>query len=109
MRVRSASWWLTMALLGTGCFHYRLAVVSPDGQILPPATESETATLWSFAWGLVQPTVRPGRCQGNGAAEVITTTNFGFALLTVVTLGLVAPAQVEWRCAKDRPTQGDDF
>jgi hypothetical protein len=27
-------------------------------------------------------------------------------LLTVLSLGLVAPIDVEWKCAKDRPTSG---
>jgi hypothetical protein len=76
---------------------------------LPPATEPQAATLWSFVWGLVQPTLRPSTCQGNGVAEVTSSTNLGFAVLTVVTLGLVAPIEVEWRCAKDSPSQGDDF
>jgi Bor protein len=92
-----------------GCFHYRLAPVSPDGEALPPATEPQSETVWSFAWGLAQPTVQPANCMGNGAAEVTTTTNLGFALLTVITIGLVAPAEVEWRCARDAPAAGNDF
>ena len=92
-----------------GCFHYRLAPVAADGRVLAPATEPQSETLWSFVWGFVQPSVRPSTCQGNGVAEVTSSTNFGFAALTVVTLGLVAPFEVEWRCAKDSPTQGADF
>lgn len=100
---------LSLLLSASGCFHYRLTPVTPDGEPLPPATEPESATVWSFAWGLAQPTVAPANCEGNGAAEVTTTTNLGYALLTVITLGIVAPAEVEWRCAKDAPTVGDDF
>ncbi len=99
------------ALQLSGCFHYRLTPVTPDGEPLPPATEPESATVWAFAWGLAQPTVSPANCQGNGASEVTTTTNLGYALLTVITLGIVAPAEVEWRCAKDATGSGggDDF
>lgn len=99
-----------LLLCGSGCFHYRLTPVSADGEPLPPATEPQSETVWSFAWGLAQPTLNPANCQGNGASEVTTTTNLGYALLTVVTLGIVAPAEVEWRCAKDAPGPGgDDF
>jgi hypothetical protein len=31
--------------------------------------------------------------------EVRVSTNFGFALITVATLGIWAPATVEWSCA----------
>jgi hypothetical protein len=98
-----------LLLCCAGCFHYRLTPVTPDGEPLPPATEPQSATVWAFAWGLAQPTVSPANCQGNGAAEVTTTTNLGYALLTVITLGIVAPAEVEWRCARDAPAVGDDF
>ena len=93
----------------SGCFHYRLAPVGADGRALAVATEPKSVTLWAFAWGLVQPVARPASCQGNGVAEVTSSSNFGFAALTVVTLGLVAPFEVEWRCAKDQPVVGDDF
>jgi hypothetical protein len=113
-RSRSGPWrlgWLVVVLVlsSSACFHYRLTPVGADGRTLAPATEPQAETLWSFVWGVVQPTLRPSTCQGNGVAEVTTSSNFGFALLTVVTLGLVAPVEVEWRCAKDSPAQGDDF
>jgi hypothetical protein len=43
-------------------------------------------------------------------AEVTASTNVGYALLTVVSLGFAAPMQVEWKCAKDQGGKvGDDF
>jgi hypothetical protein len=100
--------WVVLCL--AGCYHYRLTPVGPDHEPIPPATEPESVTVWSFGWGLVsQPLIRPANCQGNGTAEVTTTTNFGFALLTVVSLGVVAPLEVEWRCATDAPLATDVF
>jgi hypothetical protein len=109
---RRAARWVWLASLGLclcGCYHYRLSPVGPNGVRLPLATEPEDETVWSFFWGISQPEVRPHTCQGNGLAEVTATTNLGFSLLTVVTLGIVAPAQLQWRCAKDVPAQGNDF
>ncbi|APR82811.1 Hypothetical protein A7982_08160 [Minicystis rosea] len=34
------------------------------------------------------------------------STNFGYALLTVLSLGLAAPATVVWTCAKAPPHGG---
>ena len=93
---------LLCALAATGCYHYRAA--PPD---LPSSTEPESRTVWSFAWGLIQQNVQPPACQGVGLSEVTVSSNFGYTLLTVVTLGFVAPARVEWRCAKDRPCPGN--
>ncbi|WP_431199764.1 Bor/Iss family lipoprotein [Mucilaginibacter sp. P25] len=36
----------------------------------------------------------------NGMAEVTVKNNFGYSLLTVVTLGIWSPARVEWKCGK---------
>jgi hypothetical protein len=35
-------------------------------------------------------------------AEATVSSNFAFALLTIVSLGFAAPASVEWRCGKDQ-------
>lgn len=92
--------WLAVA---AGCFQYR--VRPPE---LAAATEPREEVVWNFAWGLVQQEVRPDSCQGNGMAEVAVSTHVGFQLLTLFTLGLVAPATVQWTCAKD-PTGGGGF
>jgi hypothetical protein len=95
-----------LLLTTAGCFHYR--VQPPD---VAPATDPRSETVWVFLWGAVQQEVRPDDCQGNGTAEVAVSTNFGFTLLTVATLGLAAPATVQWTCAKDSGLggSGDDF
>lgn len=91
-------------LLGlcAGCYHYR---VSPTH--VAPATEPRTEVLWSFAWGAVQQWIEPENCPQVGLAEVTVSTHFGFTLLTVLSLGFVAPATVTWRCAKRAPPADD--
>lgn len=90
-----------LLLLNTSCYHYRIT-----GKNVA-ATEARRATLWSTIWGLRQQNIHTEQqCLGNPIAEVTASTNFGYALLTVVSLGFVAPVEVEWTCAKDQPPGG---
>jgi len=90
-------------VLCSGCWYHRVDVPSP----VTKATEYEGAVYWSFFWGAVQKEDPVKNCQGQGLAEVKVSSNLGFALLKVVTLGMVAPEHVAWRCAKAQPPEGD--
>jgi hypothetical protein len=85
-----------VALTLAACYHAR---ISAPG-IAPQGTEPQSATLWSFAWGLSQQNLEPRDCPSGSFSEVTTTTNLGFVLLTVVTVGIVSAVQLEYRCAK---------
>lgn len=94
---------LILALvLCCGCWYHRIDVPSP----VTKATEYESSTYWSFFWGSVQKEDPVKNCNGQPLAEVRVSSNLGFALLTVATLGLVAPETVAWRCAKAQPAEG---
>ena len=86
--------------LAEGCYHYRVAMTREA----TPATEPQSVTSWAFFWGLLQTNVDPTNCRSNALHEITVTTNLGYAALTVISLGIVAPAEVEWRCATDKPT-----
>jgi hypothetical protein len=90
-------WSFLVAMLPwlAGCYHYRASAVN-----LAPATEPQSVTVWTYAWGAVQQDVQPTDCANQALQQVEVSSNFGFALLTVVSLGFVSPATVEWRCAK---------
>ncbi len=88
----------------SGCAHYR---VQAPGAAGAGATEPEGEVLWSLAWGIVQEQPRVDNCEDQALAEVTQSTNLGFALISVVTLGIAMPQRVEWRCAKAQPTEGD--
>lgn len=84
----------------TSCYSYKVATHAQ------PGTEvSKTVTAHSFFWGLVQ---KPAQIhtpvcdslQVNGMAEVTVKTNFGYALITVATLGIWSPVKVQWKCSK---------
>jgi len=55
----------------------------------------------AFLWGFVQPEpTYTEDCKGGGIEEVLITTNLGFSLINVVTIGIWNPVVVKWRCAK---------
>lgn len=86
----------------TGCYHYRVY-----GEQVPVGSEAKQETLWSSLWGTRQQNINTDKtCLRDPTAEVTMSSNFGYALLTVLSLGFVSPIDVEWKCAKDRPTGG---
>ena len=100
---RLAVWCLSLLLgVQTGCYHYRVY-----GEQVPVGSEAKRATLWSSLWGTRQQNINTDQtCVNNPTAEVTMSGNFGYTLLTVLSLGFVSPIDVEWKCAKDRPTGG---
>ena len=95
---------LAIVLLSSpACYHYRVQAPQPN-----PATEAQKDTRWSFFWGLVQDKEwRADLCQpSNALDEVKVSTNLGYAFLTVITLGIVTPMNLEYRCAKQPSENG---
>jgi hypothetical protein len=92
----------------SSCYTYRLATHAQ------PATDQLTTTTkhtYSLFWGLLnKPQVlQTPNCDElgvNGVSEVTIKTNLGYALLTVVTLGIYCPVNISWKCAK--PCQQTD-
>lgn len=83
--------------LASGCYHYRVLPAETA-----PADEGHSTTQHGLFWGLMQSRAEEPNCQGNGAAEVVASSNLGYALLSVATLGIWMPLELEWKCAKDR-------
>jgi Bor protein len=89
----------------SGCYHYQVAAAGPAGA--NPSTFPQSATLHAVLWGLVQDQTLEQVCaQDEALARVRTTSNFGYTLLTVVTLGIWAPVQVEYACVNPTPAIG---
>jgi len=111
LRTRAAAAVLC-CLAAADCYHYRAGVSEAAA---PRATDRYTGeVVWSLAWGLLQETpvvncdvpLAGADTLRLPAAEVRVSTNLGFVLVTVATLGFAAPARVEWKCAKEKPTGG---
>lgn len=65
-------------------------------------------TLWTYAWGLVQPKDINPKCdsRSNHMNKVAVKDNLGFSLISVITLGIVMPHRIEWCCAPYTPPAG---
>ena len=103
MRTRTIACLALLGLLTTGCYHYRTE--APGGASIP-GTDYEGEVVWSLVWGLVQENPSITTCNNQPLSEVRMTSNFGFSLLTILSLGFASPALVEWKCAKPRPGTG---
>lgn len=93
-RLRLAVLMTLTVVAANGCWYHRVDVPSP---VMPATMESETVwgTLWRSA------TITPGpTCPSGMFKEVVVRSNWGFSLIRVATLGLVAPARVERHCAR---------
>jgi Bor protein len=89
---------LALASALAGCYHHRLVPRN-----VTPAVRVPKQTVHSLAWGLVQTNLDDqGVCMGNGVTDVVVSTNLGFILIGVVTLGIWVPSQIEYACASDR-------
>lgn len=95
---------VSASLLSSSCYHYHL---KPDR--VPPATEERSQTQVAFFWGLLQPEdIAPPNCpRGVPLAEVTAHTNLGYVLIGALTLGIVLPHALAWRCAKLAPGDED--
>jgi hypothetical protein len=81
------------------CYHYRVINTTND-----PGTEYRDTVMRSYLWGLVNKpqNFHVPNCADTCAAldEVVFSKNFGQSILTVITLGIVSPVKVEWKCHK---------
>ena len=76
-----------------------------------PGTEWETRTLNSFLWGLWRQDLPITNCrlangQRLGIEEIRIGRSWPQLLITLLTLGLVAPVCVSWRCCRPPSQSG---
>jgi len=98
--------WLPLVVLlaslaaAQGCANYQ--VRTPDSDPLEETYQREQAG--ALFWGLVlDPQVISANCE-NGLNDVIVKRSFMNDLVSVLTLGIVMPTEVEYRC---RAPHGD--
>ena len=97
--------WIFILLTSlNSCYHYRVLTTKPD-----PSTEYQQKIMWSYCWGLINnpKDLTVQNCGESGALdEVLVTQSAGSLILTFVTLGIVAPVKIEWKCHKPCPRSG---
>ncbi|MEJ7741046.1 MAG: hypothetical protein WKF97_26810 [Chitinophagaceae bacterium] len=93
---------LVLIIVSTqSCYHYRVLNTKND-----PSTEYQTRVMWSYAWGLVNRPKDlhvPNCGNSNAIDEVQFSKNFGHSILTLITIGIVSPVEVRWKCHKPCP------
>lgn len=100
-------WLLAGSLLCSSCYTYRVSTAAQ------PGTEaSKPITVNMFFWGAVQSPkeIRTPICDSlgvNGLSEVTMKTNFGYALITVATLGIWSPMKLQYKCSKPCKKSGE--
>ncbi|HXB09492.1 MAG TPA: hypothetical protein VNW04_20340 [Puia sp.] len=92
-------------VLLSNCYSYRIATHAQ------PGTEFQTRTAHSFFWGLVQnpkeiSTPICDSLHANGVSIVQVQSNFGYSLITVLTLGIWSPMKIQWKCSKPCQVSG---
>ncbi len=94
-------WMISLSFLFSSCYTYRVATQAQAGTEV-----TSTVTAHSYLWGLIQKPanfIRTPICDSlgvNGMSEVTMKTNFGYAFITVATLGIWCPMKVQWKCSK---------
>ena len=93
---------LTLSITTTlsSCYTFRIQTHAQ------PGTEFTTRTANAYFWGLLQDPrkgITTPNCDSldiNGMSIVRVRTNVGYALITVVTLGIWCPIKIDWACSK---------
>ncbi|MDX2056724.1 MAG: hypothetical protein SFV24_02910 [Gemmatimonadales bacterium] len=92
-----------LALLA-GCYQYVVTPPNPEA-----GTEYRTRTGHSLFWGLVKSRIETPEAvcqQSQTLADVTVSSNLGYSLLTIATLGIWSPMTVKYRCGKRQTGPG---
>ena len=100
VRMKTLILCLAIGCLFSSCYTYRLSTHAQAG------TDVTVVNANSYFWGLLQSPksgITTPNCDSldiNGMSVVRVRTNLGYALITVLTLGIWCPMKIEWRCGK---------
>ena len=93
--VRRSACLLVTAYILHGCATHRLVVDEPN-----PATNYQRTTIVAYLWGIIETQKVATNCLDHALDEVRVRTNAANLFVTVATLGIVIPVQVDWKCRK---------
>ena len=107
IKLKTGIWLIAFTLFLSSCYTTRVSTEAQEGAEL-----SKPVTSNAFFWGLVQKPaeIHTPVCDSlgvNGMSQVVVKSNFGYSLITVATLGIWSPVQIQWRCSKPCKKSGD--
>lgn len=70
--------------------------------------DTHDTTLCSYFWGLSEPLLQ-ANCNGNGIQIVKAKTNILYSLCNIITLGIVSPMGITYRCTSAPLQRGNDL
>ena len=86
------------------CYQYKVLNTIHD-----PGTEVQKKVMWSYAWGLVNKPKDlkvPNCLDSTALSEVTYSKRFGHSILTFMTIGILSPVEIQWKCTKPIPKVG---
>ena len=92
-------------LASQGCAHFDLSAGEPA-----PGDEFEHETMNTFFWGILQDNEKVKMtklCKSGLFNEVRASTNPGYTILSLVTLGIWVPMDMRWKCRKPILSEGE--
>lgn len=100
--VRLFSSHLVVLVLLSGCMNMRVVAKHDSSNPVP-----ESVTRWTWFWGLQQPNdvVTDPSCAS--ICMLTAKTNFGYLLISTLSLGIAVPMRVEYSCCPYEPPAGD--
>ena len=86
-----------------GCAYHRVTVLVPNhaDQYYHPVRST------AQGWGVIEEKNVATKCPTSLLSEVRVKTSLADSLITVLTLGFIQPAHVEYRCSKAPTGDGD--
>jgi hypothetical protein len=89
----------------TGCSKY---TVAPGYQNTSDVIYKKTVAK-SYFWGIINKphTIKDTTCGKAGLSEVKITSNLGYSVIHVATLGIVHLVKIEYKCQKEPPVIGE--
>ena len=92
-----------LCLVFSGCAHYTLQVPEPNS-----AGQTHTVTMFAYLGGAIERKHIAHECDITHCLDMVRVKdNLAYDLLSVITLGLVKPIEVEYKCSAGQTKVGD--